>query len=270
MRTAQRLLLSKNPRLFKIKHGAGTLNFGITNGLDVRWYFPGGTASTASQPNVTVPAGTTKCFCSNWSSSSLQLTDGNTNANFTGALSDLPALTYYLSLYNCSLITGALSDLPALTYCLGLRNCPLVTGALSDLPALTYYLNLNGCSLVTGALSDLPPLTYFLDLSNCSLVTGALSDLPALAYFLGLSGCSLVTGVYSTVSGNNVPTYTYLDNTGLSSSDMDNTLIAYAATTKNNGTFRANGMTRTAASDAAVTTLTGIGRDWTVSGITKV
>ena len=87
------------------------------------------------------------------------LKDNDTDARITGALSDLPPLTYHLSIY----------------------NCPLV--ALSDLPPLTYYLNLGGCSQVTGALSDLPPLTNYLSLRNCSLVTGALSDLPPLTYY---------------------------------------------------------------------------------------
>ena len=97
---------------------------------------------------------------------------------------------------------------------------------------------------------------------------GDLSDLQGkITYYLGLSNCSLVTGVY-TPDGNGMPTYTYLDYTGLSAADMDATLIAYAATTKSNGTFYANGMTRTSASDAAVSTLQE--RGWSVTGITKV
>ena len=133
-----------------------------------------------------------------------------------------------------------------------MSGCPLVTGSLADLPALTYYLNLNSCLLVTGSLADLPPLTYY----------------------LGMSGCSLVTGAYTAVSGATVPTTTVLTGTGLSATDMDNTLIAYAACTKTGGTFTATGKTRTAASDAAVTHLTTAigsgGLGWTVSGITKV
>ena len=121
-----------------------------------------------------------------------------------------------------------------------------------------------------GSLADLPALTYYLDLYNCSLVTGSLADLPALTNFLNLAGCSLVTGAYTSVSGASVPTTTILTGTGMSATDMDNTLIAYAATTKNNGTFTATGKTRTAASDAAVTTLTSAPRNWTISGITKV
>ena len=143
-------------------------------------------------------------------------------------------------------------------------------GSLADLPALTYYLDLYNCSLVTGSLADLPALTNFLNLAGCSLVTGSLADFPALTNFLSLAGCSLVTGAYTSVSGTSVPTTTRLTGTGMSATDMDNTLIAYAATTKNGGTFTATGKTRTAASDAAVTTLTSAPRNWTISGITKV
>ena len=101
-------------------------------------------------------------------------------------------------------------------------------------------------------------MTYYLNLYNCS-ITGSLSDLPPLTYYLRLTNCSLITGAYTQVNGNNVPTTTYLDYTGLSATDMDNTLIAYANCTKDNGTFRANGMTRTSRSDTAVSTLTGRG-----------
>ena len=145
----------------------------------------------------------------------------------------------------------------------------IVTSQLSDFNKLTYYLSLYNCPNITGSLADLQgKLTYYLNLYNCSLVTGSLADLQGkLTYQLNLYNCPNVTGVYTPV-GTGTPTTTDLSNTGLSSADMDNTLIAYAAATKNNGTFTATGMTRTAASDAAVATLTG--RGWTISGITKV
>ena len=101
-----------------------------------------------------------------------------------------------------------------------------------------------------------------------SRLTGGLADLPPLTYYLNLSNCALVTGAYTNVSGANVPTITNLSGTGMSATDMDNTLIAYAATTKPNGSFTATGKTRTSASDVAVATLTG--RGWTVTGITRI
>ena len=58
-----------------------------------------------------------------------------------------------------------------------------------------------------------------------------------------------------------------LSNTGLTAADMDQTLINFNTGTTKSGTFTANGMTRTAASDDAVAGLTAKG--WTVSGLTK-
>ena len=216
-------------------------------------------------------------------------------ANVTGDLSDLQGkITYFLDLFNCAHVTGDLSDLQGkITHYLDLSNCANVTGDLSDLQGkITYYLNLFNCAHVTGDLSDLQgKITYLLSLSNCANVTGGLSDLQGkITYYLNLLNCAHVTGdladlqgkittslilyncanvtgVYTPV-GAGTPTITALSNTGLSATDMDNTLIAYAAATKNNGSFTATGMTRTAASDAAVATLTG--RGWTISGITKV
>ncbi len=137
-----------------------------------------------------------------------------------------------------------------------------------------YRLNANTTDArFTGDLSDLQgKITYYLSLNSCTNVTGDLSDLQGkITNYLNLNNCSNVTGVY-TPSGTALPTSTYLDNTNISSTDMDATLINYAAQAtainKQNGTFRANGMTRTAASDAAVSTLTGLG--WTVSGLIKI
>ena len=252
------------PAAYKIKVAAGRFNMSWNNTSGRLWIFPAGTVqysdgttpistSTAEKPDVVIPAGGGYVWLGSAMWNGLYtLNDNDTDAILTGSLADLPPLTNFLSLNGCS----------------------LVTGALSDLPPLTYYLRLTNCSLVTGSLSDLPPLTYTLSLSNCSLVTGSLSDLPPLTNTLSLSNCSLVTGAYTAVSGTNVPTTTNLAGTGLSATDMDATLIAYAACTKTGGTFTATGKNRTTASDAAVlhlTTPTGSGGlGWAVTGLTVV
>ena len=111
-------------------------------------------------------------------------------------------------------------------------------------------------------------LTYYLNLSNCTHITGSLADLQGkLTNTLSLYNCPNITGVYTPVD-TGTPTTTVLTGTGLSNADMDNTLIAYAAGSKNNGSFTATNKNRTAASDAAVTTLAG--RGWTISGLIKV
>lgn len=189
--------------------------------------------------------------------------------NITGSLSDLGGkLTNYLNLYNCANITGSLSDLGGkLTNYLNLYNCNNITGSLSDLGGkLTTSLGLHNCTNITGSLADLGgKLTTSLNLSDCPNITGSLADLGGkLTNYLNLSGCQNITGVYS---GNSYPTTVNLSNTGLTAADMDQTLINFNAGTTKSGTFTANGMTRTAASDAAAAGL--IAKGWTVTGLTK-
>lgn len=189
--------------------------------------------------------------------------------NITGSLSDLGGkLTNYLNLYNCANITGSLSDLGSkLTNYLNLYNCTNITGNLADLGGkLTASLSLHNCTNITGSLADLGgKLTTSLNLSDCPNITGSLSDLGGkLTNYLNLSGCQNITGVYS---GNSYPTSVNLSNTGLTAADMDQTLINFNAGTTKSGTFTANGMTRTAASDAAAAGL--IAKGWTVTGLTK-
>ena len=189
--------------VFPIHVKAGTFDFSAKNLTERKWWFEDGTTSTAEKPTRTLATDQTVYLTGKFSeSTTCQINDNGTDVRYVGDLSDLPKLTYWLDLTNCSLITGDLSDLQG-------------------------------------------KLTNFLSLNNCSLITGVYTP--------------------STVP----PTITYLDYTGLSTTDMDNTLIAYAnATQKDDGTFRANGMTRSSASDSAVALLES--RGWTISGMTVV
>ena len=244
-----RQILFGKKHYIPIRHSAGTFDFSITNGLNVLWVFSDGSVSTAAHPNVAVSAGTTKLYADNLNAANIQLNDNASNAMVLLDLADLQGKLIYL---------------------LDLAGCTNVTGSLADLQGkLTYYLNLAHCAGVTGSLADLQgKLTYHLDLYNCTHITGDLGDLDGnLTNYLDLTNCAGVTGVYTPV-GTGTPTVTILTGTGLSAADMDNTLIAYAAGSKDNGKFTATGKNRTAASDAAITTLEG--RGWTISGLTKV
>ena len=250
----------KQPDRIRLRASAGRFNFSFNNAKNRFWIFPAGTVlysdgvtaiatSTAQQPDVTIPVGGGDVWLRANFGGNFSMNDNSTDARYVGALADLQGkITHYLNLANCLSITGSLADLQGkITYLLSLLNCANVTGSLADLQGkITYHLNLSSCANITGDLADLQ---------------GKIID------YLGLANCARVTGVYTPV-GAGTPTITALSNTGLSATDMDNTLIAYAAATKNNGSFTATGMTRTAASDAAVATLTG--RGWTISGITKV
>ena len=244
-----------------------------------QWFFPPGTVlysdgitpitfSILEKPDVIIPSGggIVRLVCYGWKGN--YILKNNDTVGLTFFVGEIPPLNKYLVLNNCSLVTGDLSDLPPVTYYLDVGGCSLVTGDLSDLPPVTNYLRLASCPLITGDILDLPPVTYYLTLSGCFLVTGKLSDLPSVSYYLSLNGCSHVAGSYEQVSGNDVPTVTLFSGTGMSSEDMDNTLIAYAACTKNNGSFTATNKTRTAASDSAVASL--VSRGWTISGLVKV
>ena len=108
-------------------------------------------------------------------------------------------------------------------------------------------------------------ITHYFRLSNCTQITGSVADLQGkITQYLSLINCNLITGAYIPASSG-VPISTYLDYTSISPQDMDTTLIAYANTTKINGTFSATGMVRTTDSNDAVTTLQGMG--WTISGM---
>ena len=185
-------------------------------------------------------------------------------------LSDLGGkITNTLNLYDCKNITGDLSALGGkITNTLSLYNCSKITGDLSALSGkITNYLGLYNCTKITGDLSDLGgKITNTLSLNGCSKITGDLSDLNGkIINTLNLYNCSNITGIYS---GQSYPKTVYLSNTGLSASDMDSTLINFANSSVANGTFTANNMTRTSASDEAVATLTG--RGWKVTGLSKV
>ena len=224
------------PSVFEIKCNAGRFDCSWNSPIGRAWQFPEGTVLHSD--------GVTPVKVSYADSSDVDILDNNSVVKLS-----------------CATWNGAYSFSDNST---GIN----ILIDLADLPPLSYYLSLYNCALVTGDLADLPPLRYYLILYNCALVTGDLADLPPLSIYLSLSNCALVTGAYTSISGTNVPTHTLLEYTGLSASDVDSTLIAYANCTKDNGNFYGDGMTRTAASDTAVATLTG--RGWTITGITKV
>lgn len=240
---------------------AGRFNFSWDNPAGRLWTFPAGTVdyntaepistSTAEQPDVIIPegGGVVSLTSDGWEGN-YQLNRGATKSEYVGDLADIPLLTNYLQIENCSLMTGNLADAPPVKMLNAIR-CVLLTGDIIDLPSsIAYVLYLQGCPLITGNLSNLHNIRDVLQLSNTN-----------------------ISGAYTNVSGNNAPNV-WLNNTQISAEDMDATLIAFAQCTRTGGTFSANNMTRTATSDDAVAHLTtpvaegGLG--WTVSGLTKV
>jgi len=249
-----------NCKTMYFKMDAGRFNFSWNNPDGRLWTFPAGTVdyntgesvstSTAEQPDVTIPAGggIVTLTSDSWEGD-YHLKRGATTTEYIGDLADIPLLTRYLQLTLCANITGNIADVP---------------------PVKTLYIN--GCTL-PGDIADLPAsITSVLNMNSCKNITGNLQNLHNINYNVNL-GYTKVTGAYTNVSGENAPNI-WLDNTQLSSADMDTTLIAFAQCSRTGRRFSASGMTRTSASDEAVAHLTtptaegGLG--WTVSGLTTV
>ena len=285
---------------FAIHHDAGLLDLQVTGCGNVFWQFPDGTTSTSSRVQKTVTAGITYLYATEWRGQASTLTSnyvtqtalncalkdippltyylnlGNCS-QVTGSLADAPRVTNYLDLYNCPQITGTLADAPRVTDTLNLGKCPQVTGTLADAPRVTNYLNLYNCQQVAGTLADAPRVTNFLNLSGCPQITGTLADAPRVTNYLNLSGCQQVAGTLADaprvtnflsfvncpqVTGVLSPTATlkniYLQGTGMTPSDTDQTLINLAAiTTVTSGGILQIKHNRTSASDAAVASLAG-------------
>ena len=151
---------------------------------------------------------------------------------------------------------------------LEIKNNNALKSDLSDLGGkITYHLNLYNCKNITGDLADLGgKITYLLSLYNCTNITGDLADLGGkITNTLSLGNCPNISGVYSGIA---YPTTINLSYTGVSAEEMDQNLINLNENTSKKGTFTANGMSRTAASDDAIAGL--ISKGWTVTGLTKV
>lgn len=156
-------------------------------------------------------------------------------------------------------------------YYLVMPNCPNITGDLSDLQGtLTYGLSIVQAEKVTGDIIDMcGKLTGVFRVGGCPKITGSLADLNGkLSVELHISACTNISGVYTPANADGCPTTFVISNSGMSTSDCDSTLIAIAAVVAKVMAITATGMTRTAASDAAVATIVGLGG--TVSGFTKV
>ena len=124
-------------------------------------------------------------------------------------------------------------------------------------------------------LADLQgKITYYLRLYNCNQITGSLADLQGkITYYLILTNCNLITGVYTPsadIVWSTSKKYFYFDGTGMSTSDVDQTIIniANSISTRPNGS---NGVLKTNArssvSDAVVATLKSFGWDVYCGGV---
>ncbi len=169
----------------------------------------------------------------------------------------------WLDVLGTNTISGDINNLPVNLTNINISGSNTVSGDISNLPITTVDITISGFSTITGDISTLPvTLTDIVFLGN-NTVFGNIFNLPLLStriFIIGLNTISDYTSGRAWATGmRNV--YITPISSGLSSSEVDNLLIDLASTTWiPSGTLVLTGTNapRTATSDTAVTTLTGI------------
>lgn len=218
---------------------------------------------------------------------------------YTGLIDDLPAgLTHLYIEGGGNLVTGNIGNLPAGLLDLFIVSStagPSLTGSLDDLPVGLTRLILVVCGTFTGSIDNLPSTINENTLwisgvgAQCSSITGNIGNLtctPNQINFGGLTSItgnfedlpSTITGLYfvgnggaCTTAGSGYPAWvlsvgSFTINDALLTAEVDNVLIGLAAslpagtaTINLNGSGATQNQSRSAASNAAVATLQGLG-----------
>ena len=132
-------------------------------------------------------------------------------------------------------------------------------GNIADVPpVITYYASFAYCSNVTGDITNIRP-SYLASFQNCANVTGDITNIRP-SYYASFAYCSNVTGTL-----NPEPTlqFIYLNGSGLTTTQLDDSIIAVANVTTVVGTFNWSLGKRSHASDAAYDVLAAKG--WTLT-----
>lgn len=198
------------------------------------------------------------------------------NTAISGDLASIPAVTY-LVVWGSNTVSGSLSSISGVTY-LSLTGSNTVRGDLASISKAT-YVAVHGANTITGDLSNIPSATY-VAIWGSSYIRGDLSSIP-LANYVSIGVSTIVSGnltsvplaSYISLMGANTATFSGSWTTAtmrqvlvrgaalLSTTvtdDLLNALAATATTWTNEKVVNIKG-TRTAASDAAVATLQGLG-----------
>ena len=171
---------------------------------------------------------------------------------------------------NAPSMAFSLSDLPSGVTFVVIYGSNTISGSLADLPSGVTRVSITGSNTISGSLADLPSGVTLVVIGGSNTVSGSLSDLPSGVTYVSITGSNTCT--YNTASGSRTWSSGMREVydrpvTGVMTSDMIDALLidlAAQATWANEKTINIKG-TRTSASDAAVTTLTGYGVAVTVN-----
>jgi len=177
---------------------------------------------------------------------------GNTGWSGNGSVTNAPSLTI-----------GA----DNLSRCTALRNLNLNSSVLGtiNITNLTVisYCNVQSVQYLTGVITGLTSLIYFYTSATGVTITGDVRYVVASITYFRVMASQLVTYTSGATWGNATITINPSAGYGYDSTEIDNMLIDMAASTaliSKTITLQGANAARTAASDAAVATLTGAGR----------
>jgi len=187
---------------------------------------------------------------------------GSTNT-VSGSIAALTSLTYVL-VYGSNTVSGSIAALTSLTV-LNVRGSNTVSGSIAALTSLT-NLTVYGSNTISGSIAALTSLTN-LDVTGSNTISGDLNPIVSDLTNCNLNPCAMIDYTAGATWGNTGVTINPSATYGYSSGEIDNMLIDMAASVALKSktiTLQGSSAARTAASNAAVATLTGVGRTCTV------
>jgi hypothetical protein len=198
------------------------------------------------------------------SKSITRFTSTQDSSNIGFNLNVLPKSVTYFRCTGANTVSGNLSSIPTVMtyfYCYGANT---ITGNLSSLPVVMTSFTCYGSNTIIGNLSSLPAVMTSFTCYGSNTISGNLSSIPAVMTYFNCAGSNTIADYITRTWANNmdrvclVQAATY----GLSSAEVDQLLIDLATrtwTATKTITLVAPNAARTAASDAAVATLNGLG-----------
>lgn len=181
---------------------------------------------------------------------------------FAFDLAALPGTLIAVNLSGSNPVSGSVASLPAGLTNLYITGANIIGGSVANLPAGLTSLYAFGSNTLTGSLNTLPTGLSAFNVAGANTISGSTAALPsALSLFVlqGNNSVATSTTPWRTAAISNV----VLAGGALSSASVDNLLVALANVTSWAGVrtidLRGNNAARTAASNAAVATITGLG-----------
>jgi hypothetical protein len=229
-----------NFAIYPIQHEAGFIDFEATDGGNIKWLFADGSVSYDTSVAKNIIGGTSYLIMDDFVGQSIG--SGNTDLSYIGSLSDIPSGLSILELDNTA-VSGDIVEINHVQDVVSITNSENIEGNVSQLSTLTSVMDFEGCPNIYGNIGDLK--------TTDQIVLNA-------------------TEVYGEVSVDALATSWKLNNTLLSKTQLENSIINLATSAVANdveyGYFECYDNMPTVDSFPACTALTQLrNRFWTIT-----